>query len=109
LEIVRDLSSTELEREPRAFGYVDVVFEGREMGIYRVDIAPRSGLILTAQAPPGRAGEMALSGGLVYQGHKVRSGTVRQRSQSESHYYDNPTDRYQTLLCVDPKPFADQS
>lgn len=108
LEISRDLSSTELERSPAEFGFVDVVFEGREMGIYRVDIAPNSALTLAAQAP-GCAGEMAVSGGLVYQGHKVRAGTVRQRSQSESHCYDNPTERYQTLLCIDPKPFGSES
>lgn len=108
LEIARDLSSKDLERTEREFGFVDVVFEGREMGIYRIDIAPKTGLSLAAQAP-GRAGEMALSGGLVFQGHKVRAGTARQRSQSESHCYDNPTERYQTLLCIDPKPFGSQS
>lgn len=107
LEIFRDLSSIELERTSREFGFIDVVFEGREMGIYRIDIAPNSAVTLVAQAP-GRAGEMAVSAGLVYQGHKVRAGTVRQRSQSESHCYDNPTERYQTLLCIDPKPFGNQ-
>ncbi len=102
LEITRDLSTTEFERIQREFGFIDVVFEGREMGIYRIDIAPKSALILAAHAP-GRAAEMAVSGGLVYQRRKVRAGLVRQRSQSKSHRYDNPTDRYQTLLCVDTK------
>ena len=108
LEILRDRSSAELEREPRAFGFIDIVFEGREMGIYRIDIAPKCRLSLATQTF-GRAAEMAISGGLVYQGHKVRAGTARQRSQSESHCYENPTERYQTLLCIDLKPFVGQS
>ncbi|MBN1653858.1 MAG: dihydroneopterin aldolase [Deltaproteobacteria bacterium] len=103
VEIERDPSSEELERVARDFGFIDVVFEGRETGIYRIDIGPKKSFTLTARAP-GRAADMVVTGGLVYQGHKLRAGTIRQRSQSESYCYDNPTDRYQTLLCVDTLP-----
>jgi len=103
LEIERDLSWAKLERVRKTFGFIDVVFEGREKGIYRIDMAPRTTLILPANAS-GRAGEMVLSGGLLCQGHKARNGSIRQRSQSEPQSYHNPTDRYQTLLCVDTRP-----
>jgi FolB domain-containing protein len=104
LEIERDSAWLDMERKEKSFGFIDIVYEGRDMGIYRIDLAPGASLIL----PPsvnGRAAEMTLSNALLCQGHKVRAASARQR-QTSAVTYSNPTDRHQTLLSVDARSFS---
>jgi dihydroneopterin aldolase len=108
LEIERDTAWLELDRRKKSFGFLDVVYEGREVAIYRADLLPGANIVL----PPsvnGRAAEMTLSNGLVFQERKVRAHTVRQRQPNDPHTYSNPTDRHQTLLCVDARSFSNYS
>ena len=52
-----------------------------------------------------RESEMVLSEGLLCQGRRVSPGTVFHWPLGAAHRYDNPTDRPQTILCVDAPPF----
>jgi FolB domain-containing protein len=105
LEIERDTAWLELDRRKKTFGFIDVVYEGRDVGIYRVDVAPGASLVLLPSVN-GRAAEMALTGGLACQDRKVRAGTARQRQPVATVTYANPTERHQTILCVDARSFA---
>jgi hypothetical protein len=103
LEIERDTTWVDFRRRKMSFGFLDIVYEGRELGIYRIDIIPGATLVLHPNST-GRAAEMTLSGGLLYQGRRVRTGSARQRQPTDTCRYANPTDRAQTLLCVDTRP-----
>jgi FolB domain-containing protein len=107
LEIERDSAWVEIDRRKKACGFVDVVYEGRDVGVYRVDVAPLANLALPSSAS-GRAAEMALSSSLTCQNRRFRVGTARQRQSGATLNYSNPTDRYQTLLCVDAQSLINQ-
>ncbi|MEZ4252033.1 MAG: hypothetical protein R3B99_27785 [Polyangiales bacterium] len=48
-----------------------------------------------------RESEMVLSKGLLCQNEPVPPGTVHRWPRGAAHRYDNPTDRWQSILCVD--------
>jgi dihydroneopterin aldolase len=107
LEIRRDASDVTLETEQTRFGRVDIVYETSDAGIYRLNVAPRAAIPLHMHKSM-RESEMVLSEGLYCQGKPVAPGTVHHWPQGAAHRYDNPTDRYQTILCVDaPRFIAD--
>jgi dihydroneopterin aldolase len=106
LEIQRDASDVTLETEDSRFGRVDIVFETSEAGIYRLNVAPGQGIPLHVHRRM-RESEMVLSEGLLCQGRPVRPGTVHHWPLGAAHRYDNPTDRHQTILCVDAPPFIE--
>jgi len=107
LEIQRDLSDVTLETEETRFGRVDIVFETSEAGIYRLNVAPHNGIPLHVHEKM-RESEMVLSEGLLCQGAKVAAGSVFQWPLCAPHRYDNPTERYQTILCVDSPSFMEE-
>ena len=104
LELEREASWVTLEQEHKPFGTVDIVHETRDAGIYRLNIAPQRGIPLHAH-PVRREAEMVLSRGLLCQGKPIAPGTVQHWSKGAAHRYDNPTRRFQTILCVDSPPF----
>ena len=104
LEICRDASDVALETEDNRFGRVDIVFETTEAGIYRLNVAPGQGIPLLVHKVM-RESELVLSEGLLCQGKPVEAGAVFHWPHGAAHRYDNPTDRYQTILCVDAPPF----
>jgi dihydroneopterin aldolase len=104
LEIHRDASDVTLETEESRFGRVDIVFETSEAGIYRLNVAPQQGIPLHVHRTM-REAEMVLSEGLLCQGVRVSAGSVFHWPLHAAHRYDNPTDRYQTILCVDSPSF----
>jgi dihydroneopterin aldolase len=106
LEICRDASDVTLEHEESKFGRVDIVFETSELGIYRLNVAPHSGIPLHVHRTM-RESEMVLSDGLFCQGKRVSPGSVFHWPHGAAHRYDNPTDRHQTILCVDAPPFIE--
>ena len=106
LEICRDASDVTLETEVTRFGRVDIVFETNEAGIYRLNVAPGSSIPLHVHRRM-RESEMVLSEGLLCQGRPVQPGVVHHWPLDAAHRYDNPTDRYQTILCVDTPPFLE--
>lgn len=104
LEITRDAAEFALQTEPSKFGHVDVVFETRDAGIYRLHVAPGRCIPLHVHRQM-RESELVLSDGLLCQGQPVPPGTVFHWPLGAAHRYDNPTARPQTILCVDSPRF----
>ncbi|MEM1414615.1 MAG: dihydroneopterin aldolase [Myxococcota bacterium] len=104
LEVRRSADEVSLTHETKPWGRVDVVHETREAGIYRLHVAPGKGIPLHVHRQM-RESEMVLSKGLLCQNRKVPPGTVHRWPLGAAHRYDNPTSRWQSILCVDAPPF----
>jgi dihydroneopterin aldolase len=100
LEMRRPASWCELGLEEKPWGTVDVVHETRDAGIYRLNVAPGKGIPLHVHRVM-RESEMVLTKGLLCQNELVPPGTVHRWPRGAAHRYDNPTDRWQSILCVD--------
>lgn len=100
LEMRRPASWCSLGLEEKAWGTVYVVHETRDAGIYRLNVAPGKGIPLHVHRVM-RESEMVLTKGLLCQNESVPPGTVHRWPRSAAHRYDNPTDRWQSILCVD--------
>ncbi len=104
ITITRDASWATMTHENKAFGTVDVLHETRDAGIYRLNVAPGKGIPLHVHRVM-RESEMVLGDGLLCQGRPVTPGTVFRWPLEAPHRYDNPTERWQTVLCVDAPRF----
>ena len=104
LEIHREASDVRLAHEDKPFGTVDIVHETREIGIYRLNVAPGRGIPLHVHRVMVES-EMVLGEGLLLNGKSVAAGTVHRWPHESPHRYDNPTDRWQSILCVDSPAF----
>lgn len=104
LEIERDASSVKLEIEHKPFGTVDVIHETKGAGIYRLNVAPGKSIPLHMHQQM-RESEMVLGDGLLCQGQPCAPGTVHRWPRGAAHTYTNPTERSQTILCVDSPRF----
>jgi dihydroneopterin aldolase len=104
IEVHRRASDVELSHERKAFGTVDIVDETRDYGVYRLNLAPGASIPMHMHRSMEEA-ELMLGDGLVCQGRPVRAGTVFRWPREAAHDYHNPTDRWQSILCVDSPPF----
>lgn len=104
LEIHRTAADVTLGHETKPFGTVDVIEETRHVGIYRLNVAPGRGIPLHVHETMQES-EMILGDGLLCQGKPVAPGTMFRWPKGAPHRYDNPTDRWQSILCVDSPPF----
>ncbi len=104
ITITRDASWASMTHETKVFGTVDVLHETRDAGIYRLNIAPGKGIPLHVHRVM-RESELVLGDGLLCQGRPVTPGTVFRWPHDAPHRYDNPTERWQTVLCVDAPRF----
>lgn len=104
LEVHRDSNDVRLTHEDKPFGQVDIVAETRDVGIYRLNIAPGRGIPLHVHRVMQEC-EMVLGDGLLLSGQAVQAGTVHRWPHEAAHRYDNPTTRWQSILCVDSPPF----
>lgn len=104
LQIERDRQWATSLREQRPFGFVDVIHETRDAGIYRVSIAPGASIPLHRHKQMHEA-ELVLTEGLLCQRKPVPAGAAHRWPLGAAHCYDNPSDRYQTLLRVDSPRF----
>jgi FolB domain-containing protein len=104
LEIVRSASDVELAHEQKQFGTVDIVHETKDTGIYRLNVAPKKGIALHLHRVM-RESEMVLGSDLLVNGKRVKSGTVYRWPPGAAHRYENPSDKWQTILCVDSPAF----
>ena len=107
LEIARDREWLTMAQERKPFGTVDIVHETRDVGIYRLNIAPHKSIPLHHHRVMQES-EMLLSDGLLCQGLPRKSGTIFRWPNHLAHRYDNPTDIFQTVLCVDSPPFIER-
>jgi len=106
VEVCRRADELRYTIEDNAFGKVDVVFETREAGIYRLNVAPGRSIPLHVHKVM-RESELVLSEGLLCNGKPVAAGSLFHWPRNAAHRYDNPTERYQTILCVDAPPFVE--
>jgi dihydroneopterin aldolase len=106
LTIERERGFAKIEQEHKPFGVVDVIHETRDAGIYRLNIAPGRSIPLHAHHVM-RESEMVLTEGLSCQGRAVLAGTVHRWPKGAAHCYHNPTERHQTILCIDSPRFME--
>ena len=107
LTIERERHWAQVAQEKKPFGLVDIIHETREAGIYRLNVAPGKRIPLHEHRVM-RESEMVLGDGLFCQGRRAPAGSVFRWPHDAPHRYDNPTDRWQTILCVDaPRFFPD--
>ena len=106
LYIERDREWVNIDQEHKPFGVVDIIHETREASIYRLNVAPGAEIPLHVHHVM-REAEMVLSEGLLCQREPVALGTVHRWPRGAAHTYANPTDRYQTILCVDSPHFIE--
>jgi dihydroneopterin aldolase len=104
LEVHRDANDVRLTHEEKPFGTVDVVVETRDVGIYRLNVAPSRSIPLHVHRVMQES-EMVLGDGLILSGVAVAAGTVHRWPHGAAHRYDNPSTRWQSILCVDSPPF----
>lgn len=105
LRLRRACSDIEVWQQVRPFGVVDVIHESTDVGLYRLQIQPGARIGLHQHRQMKEA-ELVLSSGLYCQGSPTTVGEVLQWLPGFSHCYDNPTERTQSLLCVDRPPLA---
>lgn len=106
LEIRRDAAWAAFTTEQKPFGTVDILHETEDAGIYRLNIAPGRGIPLHVHQQMDES-EMILTEGLLCQGRPVAVGTVHRWPKGAAHRYDNPTNRVQSILCVDAPRFIE--
>jgi len=106
LVIHRDQSELRGVVEHKPFGTVDVIHETAEAGFYRLNIAPGRSIESHVHHRM-REAEFVLSSGLLCQNQPAAPGSIRLWPNQMTHRYDNPTERVQSLLCVDRPPFVE--
>jgi dihydroneopterin aldolase len=106
LRTLRHVDEVEPKKESKAFGSVDVVHETSDVGIYRLSVFPGRRIALHLHRQMMEA-ELVLSTGLQCQGGLATRGTVRRWPNGLAHYYENPTEKVQSLLCIDRPPFIE--
>lgn len=104
--IERNRGFATMLREDKPFGVVDVIHETRDAGIYRLNLTPGASIPLHVHQVM-RESELVLSDGLWCQGRPIQKGTVHRWPTGAAHCYHNPTDRTQTILCVDSPRFIE--
>jgi len=90
--------------ETKTFGFVDVIFESPECGVYRERVSPRTVLPTHVHRHIDEM-ELALGGGLLLQGAPVAAGVAHEWPRDHAHRWENPTDVEQSFLCVDRPKF----
>jgi FolB domain-containing protein len=106
LTIERERGFAEVTREHKPFGTVEIIHETRDAGIYRLNVAPGASIPLHVHQVM-RESELVLGDGLLCQNKPVAAGTVHRWPKDAAHCYHNPTDRYQSILCVDSPRFIE--
>ncbi|MCA9575179.1 MAG: dihydroneopterin aldolase [Sandaracinaceae bacterium] len=104
VEIERSQGWATFVQEQKPWGTVDIIHETRDAGIYRLNIQPGGEIPLHVHRVM-RESEMVLTSGLHCQRAPVPPGTVHRWPRGAAHVYHNPTERWQTILCVDSPAF----
>lgn len=104
LEIHRDRSDFVMKTEHKSFGFVDVIFETRECGVYRERVHPRTVLPTHVHQQLDES-ELVLGTGLLLQGKPVEPGQAHTWPRGFPHRYENVTDIEQSFMCIDRPAF----
>lgn len=92
--------------ETKDFGTVDVILETRDVGIYRLNVAPGASIPLHVHRVMEEA-ELVLTSGLHCQGKPIEAGTAHRWPKEAAHVYENRSERWQSILCIDSPPFLE--
>lgn len=104
LEIQRQRSDFQMVTETKSFGFVDIVFETKECGVYRERITPRTVLPTHVHHHLDES-ELVLGDGLLLQGQPVAPGIAHTWPRGFPHRYENVTDLEQSFICIDRPAF----
>lgn len=104
LEIHRTRADFPMKTETKTFGFVDVIFETKECGVYRERIAPKTVLPTHVHQHLDES-ELVLGTGLLLQGQPVAAGLAHSWPRNFPHRYENVTDLEQSFLCIDRPAF----
>jgi FolB domain-containing protein len=104
--IERDRNWVSISHEEKPFGVVDIIHETRRASIYRLNVAPGAEIPLHVHKVM-RESEMVLSEGLLCQNEPIAVGAVHHWPKAAAHSYANPTQKFQTILCVDSPHFIE--
>ena len=95
------------EEEVKGFGLVDIIYETKGCGIYRLRIESGKN-IPTHFHQIMEEHEMILTNGLRLQGQDVRAGTAFSWPKAHPHLYENISPVEQVILCVDRPRFISE-
>jgi dihydroneopterin aldolase len=104
VEIQRDVSDYQFVTETKHFGYVDIVFETKECGVYRERIYPKTVLPTHVHQHLDES-ELVLGDGFLLQGEPVSAGMAHTWPRGFPHRYENTTAIEQSFLCIDRPAF----
>jgi dihydroneopterin aldolase len=104
LEIHRTRSDFTMTTEVKSFGFVDIIFETKECGVYRERISPRTVLPTHVHQHLDES-ELVLGSGFLLQGRPVEPGLAHTWPRGFPHRYENVTDIEQSFLCIDRPAF----
>lgn len=104
LQIYRTREDVSVIVEEKSFGFVDVIFETRDCGVYRERVAPRAVLPTHVHHHLDES-ELVLGDGLLLQNAPVAAGLAHTWPRGFPHRYENPTDIEQSFLCIDRPAF----
>lgn len=104
LEIHRTRDDFPSRIETKSFGFVDIVFETRECGVYRERIHPRTVLPTHVHHHLDES-ELVLGSGLLLQGQPAAPGLAYSWPKGFAHRWENVTDVEQSFLCIDRPAF----
>ncbi len=104
LEIHRVRADFPVKVEKKSFGFVDVVFETKECGVYRERLHPKA-ILPTHVHHHMDESELVLGNGLWLQGKPVEAGVAHVWPRGFPHRYENVTDIEQSFICIDRPAF----
>lgn len=104
LEIHRTREDFPARTETKHFGFVDIVFETKECGVYRERLHPHTVLPTHVHHHLDES-ELVLGSGLLLQGQPVAAGLAHSWPKGFAHRYENITDLEQSFLCIDRPAF----
>jgi dihydroneopterin aldolase len=104
LEIHRLRDDFPMKTEHKSFGFVDIVFETKECGVYRERIHPKT-ILPTHVHQHLDESELVLGSGFLLQGQRVEAGLAHTWPRGFPHRYENTTDIEQSFLCIDRPAF----
>jgi len=104
LEIRRARADFHMKTETKNFGFVDVIFETKECGVYRERIHPHTVLPTHVHHHLDES-ELVLGAGLLLQGRAVEAGLAHSWPRGFPHRYENVTAIEQSFMCIDRPAF----
>lgn len=90
--------------EVKTWGKVKILFENGTYGIYVLTIAPKCLIPLHLHQIMDES-ELVLTSGLLLQEIPVSEGVAIHWKKNFAHFYENPSDYWQKILCIDSPPF----